>query len=111
MQASFLTYGDILLVNATYRTNKYKLPLVIFSGFTYKGRNCIFDIGIVNDEKETTYNWLFGQFRLIHKVLPQIVGSDHDLAIASLMANAYKGIICLLCLWHIEQNLKKQLMI
>jgi len=107
MKAHYKAYGDSLIVDATYRVNKYKLPVVIFSGYTHKGRNCIFGIGIVNDEKESTYNWLFAKFFASHTSLPIFLVSDHDLSIKATLEKSYKTITHLLCLWHIIQSFSK----
>jgi len=107
MKAHYKAYSDVVLIDATYRINKYKLPVVIFSGYTHKGRNCIFGIGIVNDEKETTYQWLFEKFFAAHNDLPLFMVTDHDSSITAVIEKNYKSIIHLLCLWHIIQNFSK----
>ena len=107
MKAHFKAYGDVVLIDATYRINKYKLPVVLFSGYTHKGRNCIFAIRIVNDEKESTYQWLFEKFFIAHQELPTFIVTGHDLALTAVIQENYKNVFHLLCLWHIIQNFSK----
>ena len=55
MQAMYKLYGEILIIDSTYRVNHYKLPLTIISGFTHKGKNCICVVEIHNDETQLTF--------------------------------------------------------
>jgi len=107
MKAHFKCYGDVVIVDATYRTNKYKLPIILFSGFTHKGRNCLFGFGIVNDESEETYSWIFKEFFRAHNSQCSIIVTDHDLAMESVIDKNYQSITHLLCLWHIIQSFTK----
>ena len=107
MKSHFKEYGDIVILDATYRVNRYKLPLVLFSGFTHTGRNCLFGVGIVNDETEKTYHWLIDSFFEAHGSLCKIIVTDHDLAVESVLDSSFNKITHLLCKWHIIQNLIK----
>ena len=107
MQTHFKAYGDVVLVDSTYRVNKYKLPIVIFSGFTHSGRNCLFGFGIVNDETENTYRWLFSNFFKTHNSRCSIIVTDHDPAMEAVLNKDYPSITHLLCQWHIIQSFNK----
>ena len=107
MRAHYSSYGDVVLIDSTYRVNKYKLPYVLFSGFTHKGRNCIFAVGIVNDETQDTFRWLLERFLEFHKTFMNILVSDHDLALATTLKTYYPEIIHILCQWHIKQSFNK----
>ncbi|KAF1873561.1 hypothetical protein Lal_00027599 [Lupinus albus] len=48
-------FGDVLVFDATYGRNKYKFPVVIFSGVNHHKQTTIFDAGIVSNETEETY--------------------------------------------------------
>ena len=107
MKDNYKLYGDILIVDATYRVNKYSLPLVIFSGFNYSGRNCLFGVAIVNNETESTYEWVFKKFfETQFQKYPRILITDQDL---SMIIKGYKDLIehYLHCSWHFCKKLKK----
>ena len=55
-------YGDINLIDSTYRVNHYNIPLIIYSGIDYAGKNIIFAVALVNDETEETRAWCFHQY-------------------------------------------------
>ncbi|KAF1876592.1 hypothetical protein Lal_00021150 [Lupinus albus] len=55
-------FGDVLAFDATYGRNKYKFPVVIFSGVNHHKQTTVFAAGIVSNETEETYVWLLGNF-------------------------------------------------
>jgi len=107
MKTHYKYYGDIIIMDSTYRVNKYKLPLSILSGFTHTGRICIFRIGILNNETKETFDWLLKEFFKIHAKLPVILVSDHDLALESVLDNNYPMIKHIICSWHVDQSFNK----
>jgi len=108
MLENYDKFGDIIIVDATYRVNKYKLPLVLFTGFDYRGKNVLLGVAIVNDETEETYDWVFRSFFKLHlQRMPKIIVTDHDLAIQAVLIKTYPEITHILCMWHTIQNLKK----
>ncbi|KAJ1403466.1 MULE transposase domain [Sesbania bispinosa] len=42
MQMNYRVFGDVLALDATYGKNKYRLPLVVFSGVNHHNRTTIF---------------------------------------------------------------------
>ncbi|KAL4356661.1 hypothetical protein AHAS_Ahas09G0109000 [Arachis hypogaea] len=48
--------------NTTYRKNKYRRPLVIFSGCNHHRQTCIFGFALIENEQTTTYTWLLQNF-------------------------------------------------
>ena len=75
MAQRFSRFGDLLIVDQTYGTNKYKLPLCTFIGnfakkiiYMYNffilgvdndGKNEIFAFGILTSETEEQFTWFF----------------------------------------------------
>ena len=58
MVSNYRLYGDMVLIDITYNTNVYKVPLVVFSGIGADGRNIVFGMAYVNNETYETYRWL-----------------------------------------------------
>jgi len=110
MMETYKEYGDIIILDATYRTNKYSLHTSNFSGFNYAGRNCLLGIAIVNDETEGTYEWVLQNFFQFHSnKYPRIIVTDQDASISAVITKKYSNSIKYYfhCSWHIKQNLKK----
>ena len=56
MQANYDKYGEICIIDSTYRINIYSAPLLIISGINNKGRNVMFAITIINNERKDTFD-------------------------------------------------------
>ncbi|KAL4350306.1 hypothetical protein AHAS_Ahas10G0128800 [Arachis hypogaea] len=59
---SFEEFGDVMAFDATYKKNRYKFPLVVFSGVNHHLQTIVFGSAIVADEGEGTYIWLLQRF-------------------------------------------------
>jgi len=107
MIRNYELYGDIVLIDSTYRVNQYNLPLIVYSGIDSYGRNILFALAIVNDETGTTHKWCMEKFFELHIKHPNIVMTDQDLALVAVLDKEYPNITNFLCQWHIKMNLKK----
>ena len=108
MKKNYQIYGDILLCDTTYQTNFYAAPLVVFSGLDSNYRNVLYAIGIINDEKTTTYEWLIEQFLdIMGQKAPDLIISDMDLALTSAIKAKLPTTKHRLCAWHISRSLKR----
>ncbi|KAL4374054.1 hypothetical protein AHAS_Ahas05G0143400 [Arachis hypogaea] len=58
MKSDYELFGDVLAFDATYRGNKYKKPLVVFSGTNHHRQTCIFGFALLQDEEVRTYKWV-----------------------------------------------------
>ncbi|KAL3840505.1 hypothetical protein ACJIZ3_025096 [Penstemon smallii] len=55
-------FGDVLLVDTTYRTTKYNLLCCPFVGINHHMENVMFGIAFMSDETESSFEWLFRTF-------------------------------------------------
>ncbi|KAL4274153.1 hypothetical protein AHAS_AhasUnG0021300 [Arachis hypogaea] len=58
MMMDYQLFGDVLAFDSTYRSNKYKKPLVVFSGSNYHKQTTIFGFALLEDEEVCTYRWV-----------------------------------------------------
>jgi len=58
MRRNYELYKDTMFMDATYATNPYRMPLVVFSGVNNEGKNCVLGYAIVKRETMETYTWL-----------------------------------------------------
>ena len=58
MRRNYELYKDTMFMDATYATNPYRMPLVVFSGVNNEGKNCVLGYAIVKRETMETYAWL-----------------------------------------------------
>ena len=55
-------FGDVVVFDSTYRTNKYNLPFVPFVGLNHHRSTVIFGCGIISHETTEAYEWLLRTF-------------------------------------------------
>ena len=105
MLKNYELYGRIMLIDSTYRCNHYNIPLIVYSGINSAGKNILFGLAIVCDEKEETQAWCLNEFFSIHKNKhPDICLTDQDLSLVAVLNNNYPNIVHLLCQWHLKQK-------
>lgn len=108
---------DIVIVDATYRRNRFNMPLVNICGIDNFGGTIFLAFALINDEKKESYDWLFSKLREIWKSNPIYFISDECKEIIQgiifnnfLMLYLLLGIEKnfnsrrLLCAWHIQRN-------
>jgi len=99
----------VFLIDSTYKTNRYKLPLLDFVGVTPTGMT--FSIGFAYLEEESLNNvvWALGHFRglfLRHDALLGVNVIDKDLALMNAMKTVFPECTNLLCWFHVDKNVK-----
>ncbi|XP_050368924.1 protein FAR1-RELATED SEQUENCE 5-like [Argentina anserina] len=80
---SFLDYeafGDVLVIDSTYKTNIYGMPLVLFVGVNNHRASVVFACALVANEKEYTFNWVIERFLIsMNNVVPVVTDGDERL--------------------------------
>jgi len=104
-------FNVVFLMDMTYKTNKYRLPLFEIVGVTY---TCLsFSAGFVflTSEKEKNYIWALQKIRgslLTSHVGPEVIVSDKDLALMNAISTVFSKATNLLCRFHINKNVKEK---
>ncbi|XP_024630682.2 protein FAR1-RELATED SEQUENCE 5-like [Medicago truncatula] len=105
----FNTFSTGLVLDSTYNTNKYRLPLLEFVANTFT--QLIFSIGFtyMMYEKEEHVTWALERCRkLLHSkdLYPKVVVTDHDNALMNDVDTVFPESTALLCEYHIERNVR-----
>nr|XP_029143911.1 protein FAR1-RELATED SEQUENCE 5 isoform X2 [Arachis hypogaea] len=104
-RADYQCFGDVLAFDTTYRKNKYRRPLVIFSGCNHHRQTCIFGFALIENEQTATYTWLLQNFLdvMLNKS-PSVVVTDGDEAMKAAIQEIFPNATHRLCGWHIQRN-------
>ncbi|KAL5128565.1 putative protein FAR1-RELATED SEQUENCE 10 [Glycine soja] len=99
----------VFFIDSTYKTNRYKLPLLDFVGVTPTAM--IFSAGFAYLEAERVNNivWALERFRslfLRNDRLPLVIVTDRDLALMNAVKTVFPESTNLLCRFHIDKNVK-----
>jgi hypothetical protein len=109
-QALWRKYGDVVVFDATYKTNMLRMPLSLFVGMDGRGRSVILACALTHDEKTSTFGWLFDTIlEFTGNRAPQILITDQDDAMASACATVFTATQHRLCAWHLAKNFVKNM--
>ena len=102
-----LANPDVLLMDCTYRTNRYRLPLLHILGCT--NLQTFFSAGFcfLSNETYADYHWVIASFLLKTGVQrPRVFISDQEEALKASARALLPGVPQLLCVWHINKNVQ-----
>ena len=82
MKDDYKLYGDVLIFDTTYRTNKYGLICAPFVGVNNHWNNVMFACAFISNESTETFVWLFEEFmKSMDGKKPITIFTDQDFAI------------------------------
>ena len=61
MRLSYQRYSDVVILDTTFKTNRFGLPLVLMAGINNEGRNQIFALALVSSESIEDFSWILTQ--------------------------------------------------
>ncbi|WVZ97064.1 hypothetical protein U9M48_042627, partial [Paspalum notatum var. saurae] len=106
----YRAFGDVVVFDSTYRTNKYKMPFVPFVGLNHHRKTTVFGCGIVSDEGVASYVWMLSAFvKAMCQQKPLSIITDGDYAMMKAIRQVLPGVNHRICSWHVEHNLPKHL--
>jgi MULE transposase domain len=100
-------FPDLVLIDATYKTNRYNMPLLHFNGVTPNNNFFSAAFCFMPGEGEEECTWAVEQFK--HLVFydlaePEAFITDNDKALRKALSQVFEGVPRILCSWHIQQN-------
>ena len=103
-------FGDIIIFDTTYKTNKNYRPLGVFVGLNNHRQTVIFGATLLYDETIPSFRWLFETFlKAMGGEKPKTILTDQDAAMANAISSVMPKIFHGLCTWHIRQNALRHL--
>jgi zinc finger SWIM domain-containing protein 3 len=102
-------YNDVIEIDATYKTNRFGMPLVLVTGLDRNGITFLICGCLLSDEKQASYQWCLDSFKKVTNSVPDVIFSDGDENIAHAINRAYPQTVHQLCRFHIAQNVQKKL--
>ncbi|GKA44673.1 FAR1-related sequence 5-like protein [Tanacetum coccineum] len=107
---AYLKFGDVVVFDVTYLTNKFKFPFAPFVGVNHHGQSIIFGGALLENEKEETFKWLFGKFlECMFNKFPGAIITDQDKAICNAVKHIFPNTRHRYCAWHIKKHVLEHL--
>ncbi|XP_017250720.2 protein FAR1-RELATED SEQUENCE 5-like [Daucus carota subsp. sativus] len=97
---AYKNFGDVVVFDSTYRTNRYCMPFVPFTGVNHHYQSILFGFALIRDE-----SWL----EAMGNVALQTIISDQDITIGNAIAEVLPNTSHLYCTWHISTKFGKKL--
>jgi len=99
---------DVLIIDATYKTNRFNMPLINICGATGDNKTPQFAIAFVSGEKEEDYSWVIKQLMALQKQenisSPRCFVTDRELALLKTLEKLFPLADHILCRWHVNMN-------
>ena len=101
---------EIILIDATYRTNRYNMPLIHFMVVTAIGRAASIGMCFVRSETEPVYRQAVKTFKelVMGNAKVEVFLTDDEISLKNALHIFYPGIPQLICIWHINKNVEKE---
>jgi hypothetical protein len=96
-------FNTIFLLDNTYKTNKFGMPLLNMVGITSTCATLNVGFAFLHVENEEVYAWVLEQFSKV--VTPKVLCTDRELALMNEIARVFPGFHNILCCWHIKKNI------
>lgn len=100
-------YSSVFQMDCTYKTNKYKMPLLNIVGVTSFNTTFFSAVVFLQKEELADYVWALECFVKIlgleHQ--PLAIVTDRELALMNAIKLIFPDCSHLLCAWHIEKNI------
>nr|GEX72087.1 protein FAR1-related sequence 5-like [Tanacetum cinerariifolium] len=61
-RTSYCQFGDVVVFDVTYRTNKFSFPFAPFVGVNHHGLSILLGVALLENETKKMFKWLFEQF-------------------------------------------------
>ncbi|XP_074291132.1 uncharacterized protein LOC141617899 [Silene latifolia] len=104
----FRSYYYVVLIDSTYKTNLYRLPLVEMVGVTPVGKSFVIAYALVKHESEDGYLWVLRKLKALlnDAVQPNAIVTDCEAGLLNAIPTVFPDSSNLLCLWHIYSNVE-----
>ncbi|GFP97582.1 protein far1-related sequence 3 [Phtheirospermum japonicum] len=101
-RASYGHFGDAVVFDTSYRVNQYKVPFAPFTGVNHHGQIILFGCGLLLDESEPTFVWLFKTFlAAMNDRGPVSLTTDNDRAVRAAVTQVFPETRHCVDKWHV----------
>jgi alpha-glucosidase len=101
------TFPTVLLMDSTYKTNKYKMPLFEIVGVTSTEKNFNVGFAFLTNEKEENFIWALETCKSLFKgVMPKVIVTDRDKSLMNAVETVFPNSTALVCRFHVYKNVR-----
>jgi len=109
MKSLFQSFHDVVLIDSTYKTNKFRMPLLVIAGISEEAKTFMFGFAALSSEAECNVKWALEKIFGFLGQNPNIICTDSCPTLKKVLTVVTPKSTHLLCGWHIDQNIIKHL--
>ncbi|XP_078156057.1 protein FAR1-RELATED SEQUENCE 5-like [Carex rostrata] len=107
---SYQAFGDVLVFDTTYNTNRYYMPCSPFIGVNHHWLSIFFGCALIRAEGADTFKWLFQTFlKAMNGKHPKGIITDQDPAMRVAIADVFPNTTHRCCQWHVMRKARDNL--
>lgn len=99
-------------MDCTYKSNKYRLPLLNVVGTTCLNTTFYAAFGLLLQERIEDFTWFLRILQTLYRRLdlkdPKVIVTDRDSALMAVIREVFPHKKNLLCLWHINKCIQAE---
>jgi len=99
-------FSTVFLMDCTYKTNRFGLPLLNLIGVTSTYRSFNAGFAFLKGEEESDYKWALEAFK--RTVSPQVILTDNEVALMNALGVVFPNASNFICVWHINKRVLTQ---
>jgi len=107
----FNNFSTVLVMDSTYKTNMYKMPMFEVVGVTSTDLTYSVGFGFVTHEKEENVVWVLKMLRklLTSKMnMPKVIVTDKDMSLMKVVGNVFPESYAMNCNFRVQANVKQR---
>jgi hypothetical protein len=109
-RAAYEYFGDVIMVDMAYLTNRYGMPFASFVGVNHHGQSILLGAGLLSSDDTETFVWLFETWlKCMNGRAPSAIITNQDMAMKSAISRVFSRARHRFCLWHIMRKLSEKL--
>ena len=108
--AQFSKMSFVLLMDATYKTNKFNMPLLLLSSVDPFGQTYVVACCLLRNETTLSHNTALSSFKQLFGLTVPIVNSiitDQETTLTNAIAGQLPDSSHQLCRWHLQANMRR----
>lgn len=108
----FKRYPSLVIIDSTYKTNKFNFPMLSIIGQSPLGNTFFIGGAFLQKEDIESFTWVLNHFRQLYQPLnidhPQTIITDADPALIAARSIAFPDTAHILCRWHINKDIESK---
>ncbi|XP_042983143.1 protein FAR-RED IMPAIRED RESPONSE 1-like [Carya illinoinensis] len=108
-RAVYQYFGDVVIFDTTYLTNRYGMPFAPFVGVNHHGQSILLGVGLISSEDIETFVWLFQTWlQYMDGIALKAIITDQDRSMKNAIAIVFPESRYRFFLWHILKKVPEK---